>query len=161
MFKSLDEISAIAEKLNDSVSYAIEELTFLSVENGALVDCSEKDTVENTSECVKGSISVKTVSVMYSIELIAAKKFLEGICENMVVPGTDSEAKKDMYIDILLELLNTIVGNLMRKMEMVVGPFTIGIPLHEDEISINESAFVVKKYLVDDNNMITVAITKN
>jgi CheY-specific phosphatase CheX len=65
-----------------------------------------------------------------------------------------------MYIDVILELLNTITGNLMRRMEMLTGPFTIGIPEYKIGNETNDNALIVKKYVVDEKNLIKVAITK-
>ena len=156
MFEMLKDIAALSEKLDDSVSYAIEELTFLSAESA--VDLVKVP--ENLEKCLTGSISIETVSAVYTMELLAERDFLGSIYTDIMVPGTDSEKKKDMDIDIVLELLNTITGNFMRKTEMLIGPFTIGIPKCEPGNLINANAFIIKKYLVDDKNLVIVAITK-
>lgn len=161
MFKTLNEIeiATLSEKLDDSVSHAVEETTFLSVEDTLAVS-DDLNFLETASEYITGNISIKTAPAIYSMELIAAKEFLKNISADIIVPGTDSEGNNNMYIDVILELLNTITGNLMRRMEMLTGPFTIGIPEYKIGNETNDNALIVKKYVVDEKNLIKVAITK-
>ena len=155
MFKTLDEIATLSQKLYDSASQTIETVSFMSVE---IADDDRKSPA--AVEYINGSILIKTAPAIYNMELLVPQEFLENISQNLAVPGTDSEAKGYMVIDIVLELLNTVAGSLMRSTEMLVGPFILEIPEFEIGKPISRNAFCIKKYLVDDKHLITVAITK-
>jgi hypothetical protein len=155
MFKTLDEIPTLSQELCRGVSSAIETIVFLSVEEYGK---DENDT--NNNEYVNGSILIKTEPAIYSFEITAPEALLESISTNITVPGTESESEGGIVIDVLLELVNTISGSLMRSLEPLTGAFTLEIPEFEIGKPISQDAFIVEKYKVDDTYKITVAITK-
>ncbi|MDR0304736.1 MAG: hypothetical protein LBH98_08240 [Chitinispirillales bacterium] len=157
MFKTLDEVVALPEIMYNAVSYAVETITFLSVND----EISSNIIIpKNTTEYITGSILIKTAPAIYSMELLVPQDLLEKISADITVPGTESEMTGSIVIDIAMELLNTIAGNLMRNIEMLVGPFILEIPEFEIGKSINKRSFIVKKYIADDNYSLTIAITK-
>jgi len=155
MAKTLDEIPALSQELSRWVSSAIETIVFLSVE-----EYNEGESDVNSHEYVNGSILIKTAPAIYSFEISAPGALLESISTNITVPGTKSEAEGGIVIDVLLELVNTIAGSLMRNLEPLTGAFTLEIPEFEIGKPVSKDAFIVKKYKVDDTHRITVAITK-
>jgi len=157
MFKTLDEVDKLSGIIYNSVSNAIETITFISVND------EKDDTVavsQDIGEYVTGSILIKTAPAIYSMELLIPQDFLEKISADIIVPGTKSEVESSIVIDIAMELLNTIAGSLMRNVEMQVGPFVLEIPEFEIGKPISTRAFIVKRYTAAGNYTITVAITK-
>jgi len=157
MAKTLDEIPALSQELCRWVSSAIETVVFLSVDEYGEEESGAKGA---GSEYVNGSILIKTAPAIYSLEISAPEVLLESVSTNITVPGTESEAAGGIVIDVLLELVNTISGSLMRSLEPLTGAFTLEIPEFEIGKPVCKDAFIVKKYKVDDIYKITVAITK-
>ena len=156
MVKTLDEIPELAEELYSSVASSIETITFLSVENPDDVE----NKPEESGEYINGSILIKTAPAMYSMELFVPQQLLENISADITVPGTESEAAGSIVIDVLLELVNTISGCLMRTMEPQTGAYTLEIPEFEIGKPLSSSAFITQKYIADSSFWISVAITK-
>lgn len=156
MIKTLDEIPALSEELYNTVSSAIETITFLPVE--MLRDTNNSP--EKKGEYINGSILIKTAPAMYSLEMLVSQDFLENVSVDIAVSGTGAEEASNIVIDVLLELVNTISGSLMRTMEALTGPFTIEIPEFEVGTKLSKTAFIKQKYIVDNNYRISVAITK-
>jgi hypothetical protein len=156
MQKTLDEISTLNEKLYDSLSAALENIAFVTVER-----C---DGTKGYDKCggedINGSILIKTAPAIYSLELSFQQVFLEKISADITVPGTQSESEGNIVIDILLELVNTVSGSLMREMEPITGTFTLEIPEFEIGNSLHSGAFITERYIIDDNYPITLAIRK-
>jgi len=158
MAKALDEIPSLSQELYHWVSSAIETVVFLSVD-----ECNEEESGADDAgaEYVNGSVLIKTAPAMiYSLEISAPGTLLESVSTNITVPGTESDKEGGIVIDVLLELVNTIAGSLMRSLEPLTGAFTLEIPEFEIGKPVCKSAFIVKKYKVDDTYKITVAITK-
>jgi len=155
MAKTLDEIPSLSQELSHWVSSAIETIVFLSVE-----EYGEGENGAEGVEYVNGSILIKTAPAIYSLEISAPEALLESVSTNITVPGTESETEGGIVIDVLLELVNTISGSLMRSLEPSAGAFTLEIPEFEIGKPVSKNAFIVKKYKVDDVHKITVAITK-
>lgn len=154
MLKTLDEIPTLSEELYNSISSTIENIAFLSLGE------AEKDGVENIKgEFINGSILIKTDPAIYSMEFLFPQELLESISNDVKVPGTISESAGNIVIDILLELVNTIAGNLLRTMEEFVGTFTLDIPEFEIGKPLSRDAFVLKNYTVEDEYQIVAAIT--
>ena len=156
MLKTLDEIAALSEELYNSVSSAIETITFLSVDNPENVGIKPAE----GKEYINGHILIKTLHAMYYLEMLVPQEFLETISADIAVPGTEAEDANNIVIDVLLELVNTISGSLMRTMEAQTGAFTLEIPEFDIGKPLNENAFITKRYIADDNYWISVAITK-
>lgn len=156
MIETLDKIPTLSEELYNSVSSAIETITFLSVESPTENDKEP----EQNGEYINGSILIKTVPAIYSMELLVPQAFLENIASDIAVPGTEAEEASSIVIDILLELINTISGSLMRNYEALTGLFTLEIPEFEIGKKLSDTAFITQKYIVDDNYRISLAITK-
>jgi len=120
----------------------------------------EDENDANNTEYVNGSILIKTAPAIYSFEITAPEALLESISTNITVPGTESATEGGIVIDVLLELVNTISGSLMRSLEPLAGAFTLEIPEFEIGKPVCKDAFIVKEYKVDDIHRIMVAITK-
>jgi len=156
MIKTLDEIPALSEELYNSVSSAVETITFLSVEMPENV----VNKPDESGEYIHGSILIKTTPAIYCLELLFPQELLENISNDLTVPGTESEAAGSIVIDVLLELANTIAGSLMRTMEALTGTFALEIPEFEIDKPLSNTAFITQKYIADSNYWISVAITK-
>lgn len=151
-------IKASSQELLLAAQSTFETITFASVEPSEEynVDYSNPDTTLLFHSSIDIMFSDNTV---FSMELALANEYLKTLIQsvNPMIEVVDDS----MLIDFIGELINTLAGSFMLKIESQTGEFRLGLPVSQIGVGLSKDDKTLEEiFVVDDMNPVYISIAK-